>query len=291
MINNRTYGIDADVLAYNARIVAGGNQGLGPVGMRQVNQFVIGLKKMKLWDLAANIFLLSSNQNAGGGTTVYGLKPNNDGTFLFNSPNRIEWSTNGMNFYAPDIDGFGINGSCYVECPPLQVYQGNVTFFAIGRGNTDNNLSRAVYFVNQGSLSDGDRIIRIWVNDAFNNNTEITYGSASDTSANARVLAGTGFNSVSYTAYYDSTTTNGYLKVYKNGILVTTTATAAMTIPPYDTSQIYPGPIKLKLGGYVYKNDTKLHFFGAFYKTLSDAEHKDLNNLIKRTVGEGLALP
>jgi hypothetical protein len=292
MINNRTYGIDLDVLAYNARIVAGGNQGLGPVGMRQVNQFVIGLKKMQLWDLAANIFLLSSNQNAGAGTTVYGLKPNNDGTFLFDNSNRIEWSTNGMIFYAPpSTDGIGINGSCYVECPPLQVYRGNVTFFAIGKGNTENNLSRAVYFVNQGSLSDGDRIIRIWANDAFNNSVEIGYGNLYDQSTNARVLAGTGFNSVSYTAYYDSSTTNGFLKVYKNGILVTTTATAAMTIPAYDSSLIYPGPIKLKLGGYVYKNDTKLHFFGAFYKTLSDQEHKDVNNLIKRTVGEGLALP
>jgi hypothetical protein len=283
MINNRTYGIDIDVLAYNARIVAGGNQGLGPVGMRQVNQFVIGLKKMKLWDLAANIFLLSSNQNAGAGTTVYGLKPNNDGTFLLtsNGVNKIEWSTNGINFYTEG------SGTAWITCPPLQVYRGNISYIGIGKGNGRN---QAVYFATQSDDSDGERAMRLWV-DALYSSTEITYGSAIDTSANAQVKAGTGFNSVSYTVYYDPATTNGYLKVYKNANLVTTTATAAMTLPIYNPSLIYPGPSTLALGGRAYQNDAKVHFFGAFYKTLSDAEHKDLNNLIKRTVGEGLALP
>jgi len=283
MITNRTYGIDADVLAYNARIVAGGNQGLGPVGMRQVNQFVIGLKKMKLWDLAANIFLLSSNQNAGAGTTVYGLKPNNDGTFLLtsNGVNKIEWSTNGINFYTEG------SGTAWITCPPLQVYRGNISYIGIGKGNGTN---KAVYFATQSDDSDGERVMRLWV-DALYNSTEITYGSAIDTSANAQVKAGTGFNSVSYTVYYDPATTNGYLKVYKNANLVTTTATAAMTLPIYNPSLIYPGPSTLALGGRAYQNDAKVHFFGAFYKTLSDGEHKDLNDLIKRTVGEGLALP
>jgi hypothetical protein len=283
MITNRTYGIDADVLAYNARIVAGGNQGLTTVGMRQVNQFVIGLKKMKLWDLAANIFLLSSNQNAGAGTTVYGLKPNNDGTFLLtsNGVNKIEWSTNGINFYTEG------SGTAWITCPPLQVYRGNISYIGIGKGNGRN---QAVYFATQSDDSDGERAMRLWV-DALYNSTEITYGSAIDTSANAQVKAGTGFNSVSYTVYYDPATTNGYLKVYKNANLVTTTATAAMTLPIYNPSLIYPGPSTLALGGRAYQNDAKVHFFGAFYKTLSDAEHKDLNDLIKRTVGEGLALP
>jgi hypothetical protein len=283
MITNRTYGIDQDVIAYNARIVAGGNQGLTTVGMRQVNQFVIGLKKMKLWDLAANIFLLSSNQNAGTGTTLYGLKPNNDGIFKTSSSTRVEWSTNGINFY--NFPRFA--GDAFIECPPLQVYTGNISYIAIGKGNDTNS---AVYFCTQSDVSDGGRAMRIWLDTPFSS-TEITYGSASDTSANAQVKAGTGFNSVSYTVYYDPATTNGYLKVYKNGNLVTTTATAAMTLPVYLSSAPYPGPSKLKLGGAYYENDAKLHFFGAFYKTLSDTEHKDLNDLIKRTVGEGLALP
>ena len=281
MITNRTYGMDADVIAYNARIVAGGNQGLTPVGMRQVNQFVIGLKKMQLWDLAANIFLLSSHQNAGAKTTVYGLKPNNDGIFKTSANTRVEWSTNGINFY--NVPNFA--GDAFIECPPLQVYRGNITYFAIGKGNGTN---QAVYFGTQSDRSDGNRSMRLWVDATFSA-TEIVYGSAADTSTNPQVKAGP-FNSVSYTVYYDPATTNGFLKVYKNGNLVTTTATAAMTLPVFNGSSIYPGPDKLKLGGYSYQSDTKLHFFGAFYKTLSDQEHKDFNNLIKRTIGEGLAI-
>lgn len=282
MITNRTYGIDLDVLAYNERIVAGGNQGLTPVGMRQVNQFVIGLKKMKLWDLAANIFLLSSHQNAGAKTTLYGLKPNNDGIFKTSANTRVEWSTNGINFY--NVPNFA--GDAFIECPPLQVYTGNITYFAIGKGNGTN---QAVYFGTQSNRADGNRSMRLWVDAAFSA-TEIVYGSAADTSTNPQVKAGP-FNSVSYTVYYNPATTNGFLKVYKNGNLVTTTATAAMTLPVFTTSTSYPAPDKLKLGGYAYQSDTKLHFFGAFYKTLSDTDHKDLNNLIKSTVGEGLALP
>lgn len=282
MISNRTYGIDPDVLAYNARIVSAGNQGLNPVGMRQVNQFVIGLKKLKLWDLAPNIFLLSSHQNAGAGRTLYGLKPNNDGTFKTSANTSVEWSTNGINFY--NVPNFA--GDAFIECPPLQVYSGNVTYFAIGKGNGTN---QAVYFGTQSDRADGNRSMRLWV-DAVFSSTEITYGSANDQSSNAQVKAGP-FNSVSYTVYYDPATTNGFLKVYKNGNLVTTTATAAMTLPVFTTSTTYPAPDKLKLGGYAYQSDTKLHFFGAFYKTLSDQEHKDLNNLIKSTVGEGLGLP
>ena len=49
MITNRTYGMDTDVISYNARIVAGGNQSLSMQSLRQVNQFVISIKKMGLW--------------------------------------------------------------------------------------------------------------------------------------------------------------------------------------------------------------------------------------------------
>ena len=282
MPRTRTYGLDIDTIRYAQRVKSGSGITILPEPLKQINKFVVGVKKMKLWDLVANIFLLSSNQNAGVKTTLYGLKPNNDGTFRTSENTRVEWSINGVNFYC--VPNFA--GDAYIACPPLQVYNGNITFFGIGKGN---GTDQAVYFGTQSNRSDGNRAMRLWV-DAYYSSTEITYSNAQDASTNAQVKAG-GFNSVSYTVYYDSATTNGYLKVYKNGNLVTTTPTVAMTLPVYDPSTIYPGPDELKLGGYAYQSDTKLHFFGAFYKTLSDQEHKDLNNLIKRTVGTGLALP
>ena len=95
MITNRTYGMDADVISYNARIVAGGNQSLSMQSLRQLNQFVISIKKMKLWYNMV-CWPLRANQNAGTGLTAYSFggltRPN--GT-LTNGP---IWANNGIIF-------------------------------------------------------------------------------------------------------------------------------------------------------------------------------------------------
>jgi hypothetical protein len=69
MITNRTYGIDNDVLAYNARIVAAGNQSLSFSALRDLNQFVISIKKIGLWHNMI-CWPLRANQNAGIGSTA-----------------------------------------------------------------------------------------------------------------------------------------------------------------------------------------------------------------------------
>jgi hypothetical protein len=95
MITNRTYGMDADVISYNARIIAGGNQSLSMQSLRQLNQFVISIKKMNLWHNMV-CWPLRANQNAGSGTIAYSLggliRPN--GT-LTNGP---IWKNNGIVF-------------------------------------------------------------------------------------------------------------------------------------------------------------------------------------------------
>ena len=95
MITNRTYGMDADVISYNARIVAGGNQSLSMQSLRQLNQFVISIKKMNLW--ASMIFWpLRANQNAGIGLTAYSL--GGLGTYNGTLVNGPTWQANGVNF-------------------------------------------------------------------------------------------------------------------------------------------------------------------------------------------------
>ena len=95
MITNRTYGMDADVIAYNARIVAGGNQSLSMQSLRQLNQFVISIKKMKLWYNMV-CWPLRANQNAGTGLIAYSLGglTTQNGT-LTNGP---IWANNGIVF-------------------------------------------------------------------------------------------------------------------------------------------------------------------------------------------------
>jgi len=95
MITNRTYGMDNDVLAYNSRIVAGGNQSLSMQSLRQLNQFVISIKKMNLW-ASMICWPLRANQNADAGAVAYSL--GGLGTYngtLSNNPTR---QPNGLYF-------------------------------------------------------------------------------------------------------------------------------------------------------------------------------------------------
>lgn len=93
MITNRTYGIDNDVLAYNARIVAAGNQSLNFSALRDLNQFVKEIKKLNLWSKMI-CWPMKSIHNAGTGTVVYSLGglPIYNGAFS-NSP---EWTPYGI---------------------------------------------------------------------------------------------------------------------------------------------------------------------------------------------------
>jgi hypothetical protein len=95
MITNRTYGIDNDVLAYNARIVAGGNQSLSMQSLRQLNQFIIEIKKIGIWnDMVC--WPMRQPHNAGSGTTVYSLGGFARSTFNGSITNGGIWTPNGI---------------------------------------------------------------------------------------------------------------------------------------------------------------------------------------------------
>jgi hypothetical protein len=95
MISNRTYGMDADVIAYNARIVAGGNQSLSTQGLRQLNQFVKEIKKIGIWDDMV-CWPMRQSHNAGSGTTVYSFGGFAKSTFNGSIINNGTWTPNGI---------------------------------------------------------------------------------------------------------------------------------------------------------------------------------------------------
>lgn len=95
MITNKTYGMDNDVLAYNARIVAGGNQSLSTQGLRQLNQFIKEIKKIGIWDDMV-CWPMRQPHNAGSGTTVYSLGGFAKSTFNGSITNGGIWTPNGI---------------------------------------------------------------------------------------------------------------------------------------------------------------------------------------------------
>lgn len=127
MITNRTYGMDADVIAYNARIVAGGNQSLSMQSLRQLNQFVISIKKMNLW---ANMICwpLRSNQNAGTGIIAYSL--GGLGTYNGTLTNGPTWGINGIT-----LDGVNDHISTLYSAPA-----GSLAFISVTKTVTASGL-------------------------------------------------------------------------------------------------------------------------------------------------------
>jgi hypothetical protein len=93
MPRTRTYGLDNDTLAYAARVKAGSGKTILPENLKQINRFVVGIKKLGLWNSMV-CWPMRSIHNAGTGSTVYSLGKSGEynGT-LVNAPT---WNVSGI---------------------------------------------------------------------------------------------------------------------------------------------------------------------------------------------------
>jgi hypothetical protein len=113
--------MDADVISYNARIIAGGNQSLSMQSLRQLNQFVISIKKMNLW-ASMICWPLRANQNAGSANTVYSL-----GGLQRSNATKTGGS------WGPD--GIFFSGSTEYMLSDLGNIPKDITLFVVAKGN------------------------------------------------------------------------------------------------------------------------------------------------------------
>ena len=97
MPRTRTYGLDVDTIAYATRVKAGSGKTILPENLKQINKFVIGIKKLGLWDTMV-CYPMRSIHNAGTSSTVYSL----GGLGVYNGTmmNSPTWGYNGM-FFTP----------------------------------------------------------------------------------------------------------------------------------------------------------------------------------------------
>lgn len=126
MITNRTYGIDNDVIAYQARLVAGGVPALNPNALRKLNQFVIGLKKLNVWGLITDIWLTSSEYNSynpAHNTIMYALKNSVNNATIYDTTNGIatQRTTQGLNIGAGSGGG-GLRIPNYNTYTPMTIW-------------------------------------------------------------------------------------------------------------------------------------------------------------------------
>lgn len=93
----RTYGLDRDTISYANRIKVGSGTVLSNSSIKQINKFVVGIKRMGLWN-SMICWPMRSIHNAGTGSTVYSL----GGLGVYNGTmvNSPSWGANGVSFLA-----------------------------------------------------------------------------------------------------------------------------------------------------------------------------------------------
>jgi len=272
MITNRTYGIDNDVLAYNARIVAGGNQSLSMQSLRQLNQFVISMKKMNLW-ASMICWPLRANQNAGNGTIGYSL----GGLGIFNGTisSGIVWNMNGL----------GYSGANFVQAMTVNSNIRNLfvlgaTIFGVFNNSADDNFP--VFLIQD--IDDGNPV---WPSLYANFSISTGVIPAVTRGASNYFQSTRGGN---YTG--DFNTITGVIRstsqaAFRNGIIISN-ETGLNVINLTSTAS----NVTVKVGG---KGNggtgVSAHAFTLISNlTLTNEEVLILNNIYKSTLGEGLVL-
>ena len=100
MPRTRTYGLDADTIAFAARVKAGSGKTILPENLKQINKFIIGTKKLGIWNTMV-CWPMRSIHNAGTGSTVYSL--GGLGTYNGTMTNSPVWSSDGSGIFFDQV--------------------------------------------------------------------------------------------------------------------------------------------------------------------------------------------
>lgn len=100
MPRTRTYGLDVDTIAYAARVKAGSGVTILPEPLKQLNKFIVGIKKLGLWNSMV-CWPMRSIHNAGTGSTVYSL--GGLGTFNGTMQNSPVWNRDGSGIFFDQV--------------------------------------------------------------------------------------------------------------------------------------------------------------------------------------------
>lgn len=121
----RTFGLDKDTVAFAQRVKAGSGTTILPNNLVQLNKFVVGIKRMRLWNQMV-CWPMRSIHNAGIGSTVYSL--GGLGTFNGTMVNSPTWENIGIKFILPNRQ--------YVDVSPItQTFNTNTTSILAARSD------------------------------------------------------------------------------------------------------------------------------------------------------------
>lgn len=253
------YKLDTDTKAYLKRMAVDGIK--TPADIYSVNDFVVGLKDLNLWQ-NCSIFCFRSNQNAGTGTSVYGF---GNRMMYKETLNGANWSGNGLVF-----------------------------------SSTAHNLTRSFTIFNSPFsfiLIDKKEILSAAIRLRFFGVFPNKYGDTNP--ANARSFNVRDLNNGGYAAFTPTANTNFLVKGmtlnttsdvngYSNGSSLSVGGGGSV-VGGWDACQDLPQYLLEATVG----SDSSIivPFFGFWNRNLSAIEHLNFYNLYKATAGKGLNLP
>ena len=275
MITNRTYGMDADVISYNARIVAGGNQSLSMQSLRQLNQFVISIKKINLWNKMI-CWPMKSSQNAGAGTVVYSLGglPVYNGAFS-NSP---EWTPYGID----TLDSTN-NRGVQIDNLPTLLIANRFSIMVVSRGLEPTQAGgafghNAVAWNSTGGTQNGPNFIA----------KNFTAGGTFAVQKSSTVVSTNITNTIDYSNFHSAFVTSDGSTGFGNiDALYSATSTSLIAGALTATNPLYFGRRDAASA-----NFRCIVSFGAVFFDIDLRNNINfINNLYKTTLGDGLGLP
>lgn len=254
------YKLDKDVKQYLKRMSVDGIK--TPADIYSVNDFVVGLKDLNLWQ-GCSIFCLRSNQNSGTGTSVYGF--GNRMMYKEIMSNGPLWTANGI--------VFNTNGQKITRT--FTIFNSPFSFILIDKKELLSASIRLRFF---GAVPNKQ----------------------GDTNpANARSFNIRDLNNGGYAAFTPTANTNFLVKGvtlnttsdvngYGNGSSLSVGG-GGSAVGGWDACEDVPGTF---LEAAVASDSSIIvPFFGFWNRNLSASDHLNFYNLYKVTAGKGLNLP
>ena len=269
------YKLDRDTKAYLKRMAVDGIK--TPADIYSVNDFVVGLKDLSLWNLVYDGWFLRKNQNAGSGTKIYGIRNILNGTLINGS-----WGDAGM------------------------IFTSNTGYINFGFFDTT-NIFRISNFAILNTIASNDNTTIMSINAASASNSSgsryehAIYGPTGNIvcrengltgGTNAKIWGSANYTNVNIGFYFTATgrdniqdpnTSNGFTEHNSSR---TTSVTGTGVLPRTFTSNI----TQIFSGGAANRNEV-CTFQMWFLEMLNTNQTSLLRSLSKATIGKGLGLP
>ena len=273
MPRTRTYGLDVDTIAYAARVKAGSGVTILPEPLKQLNKFIVGIKKLGLWNSMV-CWPMRSIHNAGRGSTVYSL--GGLGTYNGTMVNNPTWGFNGVSFIT----------SSYIDVPNTAVITSGSGSFSIGVVARSSN----------SNTSDDTGRMLITKASIFNLSTNqfqlMARNTATYNGLNLRLWAGTSFSTQQSANLWNNIFKVIQAEATSGGPFTLRASGIVSGINSHTNVYNLQNNINIRIGGNTYVSatswDGEIGF--AFYSRTIGVMPL-IETLLKQTIGTGLNMP